>query len=170
MFVFEQAEHCPDCSRVQDPTDAVAPADMPEPTFDVSLTLDGAIIATDAFRTACADVPGIAFQRLEDGGGCWLVEIERVVRIEPFDSHVRAGPLCVTCGLPRYVIRSGPLHLDRSEALPEGFSRTETTFGDTADFGSEQPVSLRPHILLDRESGRRLKEAHLLGVHLIAQP
>lgn len=170
IFVFDDAEHCHDCTRVDDPTDAVAPQDMPAPTFDVSVTLDGAVVATNAFREACHGLPGLVFHRLDGATGCWLVEVDRVVRIEPFDSRVRSGPECVTCGRPRYVIRAGPLHLERNEVLPDGFSRTETEFGDTADFGSDQPVRLRPHLLVDRDTGRILKEAGLLGVHLIAQP
>lgn len=170
VFVYGDAEHCYDCSRVEDPTDAVAPPDMPAPTFDVSVTLDGAVVATTAFWEVCRRLPGIVFHRLDGAPGCWLVEVDRVVRIEPFDSRVRSGPECATCGRPRYVVRSGPLHLARNEVLPEGFSRTATEFGDTADFGSEQPVTLRSHFLLDRDTGRLLKDSDLLGVHLIAQP
>lgn len=170
VFVYEHAAHCHDCSRVEDPTDAVAPPDLPDPTFAVSVTLDGAVIATHAFRETCRELPGIVFHRLDGAEQLWLVDVDRVVDVEPFDSRIRSGPQCATCGLPRYVIRSGPLHLARNEVLPEGFSRTAIEFGDTADFGSEQPVCLRPNLLVDRDTGRLLKGAGLLGVHLIAQP
>lgn len=170
VFVFEHAAHCHDCSRIDDPTDAVAPPDLPELTFDVSVTLDGAVIASSAFREVCRQIPGIVFHRLDGADGCYLVDVDRVVGVEPFDSRIRSGPECATCGRPRYVIRAGPLHLARNDVLPEGFSRTDTEFGDTADFGSEQPVCLRPHLLVDRETGRSLKSADLLGIHLIAQP
>lgn len=168
IFVYAHAEHCRDCSRVLDATRTAAPADMPEPTFDVSLSLDGAILATRAFVEVCTDVPGVAFSPVD--AATWRVDIDRVVRVDPFDSHVRTGTVCETCGQPRYVVRSGPLHLDPPDSLPLGFSRTDIEFGDTGDFGPTQPVRIRPNVLVDRETGRMLKSSHLLGIHLITQP
>lgn len=170
IFVFAGADHCPDCSRVSDATMASAPSDMPSPTFDISVSYDGAMIATDAFRDVCDAMPGAEFAPLQGAPGCWRFDVDRVVRIDPFDSHVRSGTVCETCGEPRYVIRTGPLHLHRHESLPDGFSRTDAGFGDTADFGPSQPVRLRSHVLVDRATGRALKAAQLLGIHLIAQP
>ncbi len=170
IFVYGNADHCPDCSRVSDPATATAPTGICTPTFDVSVSLDGAIIATDAFRDVCEDVPGATFTPLDGADGCWRFDVDRIVRIDPFDSNVRAGTNCETCGEPRYLVRAGPLHLHPHEVLQPGFSRTDAGFGDTADFGSTQPVWLRPHVLLDRDTGRALKESHLLGIHLIAQP
>lgn len=170
IFVYGDADHCPDCSRVSDPLLAKAPEDMPPPMFDISVSFDGAMIATDAFRDLCGDIPGAAFNLLDGAPGCWQLDVEQVVRIDPFDSHVRTGTVCETCGEPRYLIRAGPIHLHPKENLQAGFSRTDADFGDTADFGSTQPVRLRPHVLLDRDTGRRLKESGLLGIHLIAQP
>ena len=170
IFVYEDADHCSDCSRVSDPTMAKAPAEMPTPTFDISVSLDGAMIATDAFRDRCGEIPGAAFTPLDGAPGCWRFEVDRVVRIDPFDSHVRAGTTCATCGEPRYFIRAGPLHLHHHETVLPGFSRTDAGFGDTADFGSNQPVWLRSHVLLDRGTGQMLKTSGLLGIHLIAQP
>lgn len=170
IFVYADADHCPDCSRVSDPAQASAPDGMSSPTFDISVTLDGAMIATDAFRETCSDIPGVSFAPLRGADGCWRFEVDRVVRIDPFDSHVRAGTTCETCGEPRYLVRAGPLHLHSQDTLLDGFSRTDLGFGDTADFGSTQPVWLRSHVLLDRDTGRMLKESGLLGIHLIAQP
>lgn len=170
IFVFERAEHCTDCSRVTDPASATAPADMEPPTFDISVSLDGAIIVTDTFRAVCTDVAGAAFAPIAGASGCWLFTPDHTVRIDPFDSHIKTGPICATCGEPRYVIRVGPLHLHPHEPFPSGFSRTDVTFGDTADFGSSQPVLLRPHVLIDRKTGKMLKGSGLLGIHLIAQP
>ena len=170
IFVYENADHCPDCSRVSDRAMAEAPAGMQPPTFDISVSFDGAMIATDAFRDLCHDLPGAVFTPLDGTTGCWRFDVDEIVRIDPFDSHVRAGTICETCGEPRYVIRSGPLHFHPHEMLQPGFSRTDAGFGDTADFGSTQPVWLRPHVLLDRDTGRALKQSGLLGIHLIAQP
>lgn len=170
IFVYEVADHCYDCSRVTDAAQAKAPNDMPEMTFDVCVSLDGAIITSDAFRDVCGEIPGVEFAPLEGAPGCWRLDVGREVRIDPFDSHLKAGPICATCDQPRYLIRTGPLHLHPHETLQTGFSRTDVGFGDTADFGSTQPVLLRAHVLLDRETGRALKASDLLGIHLIAQP
>lgn len=169
-FVYARAAHCLDCSRVEMPSPAGSPTDIPPLTFDVSQTLDGAVVASTAFRAVCDRVAGIRFdpiQGLDDG---WVVEVDRMVRIDPFTSHVRSGPTCETCGRPRYVTRSGPLHLEPGESLEPGFSRTDIEFGDTADFGSSQPIRLRPNLLVDRGTARLLKASDLLGVHLITQP
>lgn len=169
-FVYTSAPHCPDCSRVEMPSAAHSTPDVAPLTFDVSQTLDGAIVASEAFRAACEIVDGIRFDMVVGANDRWVVEVDRTVRIDPFESHVRSGPTCVTCGRPRYVTRSGPLRLETSEPLEPGFSRTDIEFGDTADFGSAQPIRLRPNLLIDRGTARLLKAAGLLGVHLITQP
>jgi hypothetical protein len=168
--VYTEAAHCHDCSRVELPTVARSPADAPPLVFDVSQTLDGAIVAGAAFRAACEVVDGVRFDPVDGADGQWVVEVERMVRIDPFESHVRSGPTCDTCGRPRYVTRSGPLRLQRSEPLEPGFSRTDVEFGDTADFGPAQPIRLRPNLLVDRGTARLLKASGLLGIHLITQP
>lgn len=170
VFIYGAAGHCTDCSRVTEPGMAKAPVDMPAPTFDVSVSLDGAVLVTDTFREVCDEADGVVFAPLEGAPGVSLLVADRIVRVEPFDSHIRTGPACATCGEPRYVIRVGPLHLQPEDRLQPGFSRTDIGFGDTGDFGSTQPVFLRPHVLVDRDTGRLLKSAGLLGVHLIAQP
>lgn len=169
VFVYGDAEHCADCSRVTDHTHAVAPPDTPQPTFDVSLTLDGAVVVTDAFVAAAEDVPGAVFTPIDGLPGTWLFEATQPVEIEPFDSNVKWGPICDLCQEPRYVTRSGPIRLAEDVELQRGCNRTTIGFGDTADFG-DRPVRLRSHVLVDRGTGRRLKSAGLLGVHLIAQP
>lgn len=169
-FVYTDAAHCLDCSRVVMPSTAGSPSEIPPLTFDVSQTLDGAVVASVAFRSACEHVGGIRFEPIDGVDDRWVVEVDRIVRIDPFESHVRSGPTCETCGRPRYVTRSGPLHLETSEPLEPGFSRTDIEFGDTADFGSSQPIRLRPNLLVDRGTARLLKAADLLGVHLITQP
>lgn len=168
-FVYTDAAHCDDCSRVELPARGVA-ADIEPPTFDVSKTLDGGIVATNAFRACCDGVPGIEFVPLIGLDDHWLIEVAQTVRIDPFASHVREGPECSSCGQPRYVMRSGPIRLDEDEVVSPGFNRTDAMFGDTADFGVRQPVRLRSNILVDRETARRLKSAALLGIHLITQP
>lgn len=169
VFVYGAAAHCADCSRVTDETQAVAPPGTPMPTFDVSLTLDGAVIATDAFVAVAKDLPGARFTPIEGLPGTWLFDAVQTVEIEPFDSNVRWGPTCDLCEQPRYVTRSGPIRLTDDIELRRGCNRTTIGFGDTADFGS-RPVRLRPHMLIDRATGRGLKSAGLLGIHLIAQP
>ena len=170
VFVYAGAAHCRDCSRVEVPSPAGSSHDVPPLTFDVSQTLDGAVVASAAFRSVCERVDGIRFEPIGGVGDRWVVEIDRTVRVDPFGSHVRAGPQCETCGRPRYVTRSGPLHLETGESLEPGFSRTDVEFGDTADFGPSQPIRLRPSVLVDRGTARLLKASDLLGVHLITQP
>lgn len=169
-FVYTDAPHCRDCSRLEQPCAAASLPDAAPLTFDVSRTLDGAVVASAKFRDACAQIGGIRFEPVIGADDRWIVEVDRTVQIDPFASHVRSGPICDTCDRPRYVTRSGPLRLESSEPLEPGFSRTDLEFGDTADFGSSQPIRLRPDLLVDRGTARALKGAGLLGVHLITQP
>jgi hypothetical protein len=169
-FVYTDAPHCSDCSRVEEPALGAAEPDVVPLTFDVSRTLDGAVVASSAFREACDQIDGVRFEPVVGADDRWIVQVERTVRIDPFASHVRSGPTCETCGRPRYVTRSGPLRLESSDPLEPGFSRTDLEFGDTADFGPSQPIRLRPDLLVDRGTARRLKATGLLGIHLITQP
>lgn len=169
-FAFGEAAACGGCSRVFDDSTVDPGFVLVFRTFDVSVTNDGAVIVTDAFVSACADTPGVRFEPIASQPDLAVLHVDRIVRIEPFGSGVASGSDCSVCGAPRYRIRRGPIHLHADEVVPIGFSRTDLVFGDTADFGSEQPVSMRPHFLVDRATGRALKEAPLIGVHLITQP
>lgn len=169
-FVYTDAAHCSDCSRVALPTPAHSASEDSPLTFDVSRSLDGAVVASAKFRAACEGLAGIGFDPVLGADDRWIVEVERTVSVDPFASHVKEGPTCETCGRPRYVTHSGPLRLQIADALEPGFSRTDVEFGDTADFGPTQPIRLRPDLLVDRGTARVLKAAGLLGVHLITQP
>lgn len=166
-FAFTGAASCPGCSRVIGDSVVDPGFELVVPTFDVSVTNDGAVIVTDAFVDACDDAPGARFDSV--GPGIAVMWVETVVHIEPFASGVASGPECTECGAPRYRVRRGAIRLDGDEVVPDGFCRTDLEFGDTADFGPEQPVAMRPHLLVDRSTGRRLKDAALIGVHLITQ-
>lgn len=169
VFVYTDTPNCPDCTRVLADTVAVAP-EGPAPTFDVAITLDGGVVVSNTFRSTCSESPGVKFWPIAGRDDVWLLDAEPVVQLEPFDSHVKRGPECLTCGHPRYVTRSGPLVLAPHEVLPRGFSKTDIAFGDTADFGPTQPARLRPSLFVDRSTAKLLKSADLLGIHLIAQP
>lgn len=169
-FAYAGARHCPDCSRLELPSPAGSSPDDPPLTFDVSRTLDGAVVASARFREACDRIDGIRFEPVVGADDRWAIEVDREVQVDPFASHIRSGPTCETCGRPRYVTRSGPLRLEVGEPLEPGFSRTDVEFGDTADFGPSQPIRLRPDLLVDRGTARMLKAAGLLGIHLITQP
>jgi len=170
VFVYGDAPMCAGCSRVESTGEPLLVGEVPSPMFDVSRTLDGAIVASAAFRDVCADVPGVTFAPLPGVDQLWMLSVDPIVRIEPFDTRVRSGPPCARCGRPRYVTRTGPISLVDDQELPSGFSRTDMEFGDSADFGSTQPVLFRPDVLVDRQTARLLKAAPLLGVHLIVQP
>lgn len=170
IFVYGTAPRCGGCSRVTDPTVAALPDDAPPPTFDVSLTFDGALVVTGRFRSVAGELPGAVFSAVAGADDLWLLDAGPVVRLEPFDSHVGWGPRCETCGEPRYVTRSGPLVLEPDEVLPEGFSRSDIGFGDTADFGPDQPIRMRPSLFADRATAKALKAGSLLGVHTVVQP
>lgn len=168
-FVFTHAVACPGCSRVLDDSTIDADFVLVGRTFDVSVTHDGAVIVSDAFAAVCADVPGVRFEPIATEPRHAVLHVDRVVRLEPFDSGVKAGPICSDCCAPRYRIRRGPIHLDADEVVEPGFWRTDLVFGDTADFGPDRPMSMRPHYLVDRVTGKALKDASLIGVHLITQ-
>ncbi len=51
--------------------------------FDVSQTLDGAIVASAAFRATCELVGGIRFEPIDGVDDRWVVEVDRIVRIDP---------------------------------------------------------------------------------------
>ena len=169
-FLFGRARHCPGCSRVLDDGAVDRDFELRTHTFDVSLTHDGAIVVSTAFVEACAEWPSARFEPLTSEPGHAVLHVDREVRVDPFASDVVTGPTCERCGGPRYRIRRGPLRLADGETLEPGFSCTDLTFGDTADFGPDQPIRLRPNILVDRATGQALKRAGLIGVHLIAQP
>ncbi len=169
-FAFGTARHCPGCSRVLDDHDVDPDFELRNRMFDVSVTNDGAVVVTEAFVFACAGMSSVRFESLTSEPAHALMRVDREVRIDPFGCDIVTGESCDRCRGPRYRIRRGPIHLRTGEVLEPGFSRTDLAFGDTADFGPDQPVRLRPHILLDRETARVLKGAGLIGVHVIAQP
>ncbi|MEJ7800041.1 MAG: hypothetical protein WKF60_05935 [Ilumatobacter sp.] len=169
-FIFAHAAACPGCSRVLDESGLDADFVLVDRTFDVSVTHDGAVVVSDAFVSACADAPGVRFEPIATEARHAVLRVDPIVRIEPFGSGVKAGPVCSECGVSRYRIRRGPIHLDADEMVGPGFFRTDLLFGDTADFGPDRPVSMRPHYLVDSATGKALKDASLIGVHLITQP
>lgn len=169
-FMFEQAPMCPACTRVGDARAFDDEFELRQPNFDISITYDGCVIVSDAFVGACVAIPGPTFIPIASAPGFSVLEVDRVTRIEPFDSHVRSGPACDVCGEPRYVTRTGPLRLYEGDDLESGFTRTDVTFGDTADFGPHQPKLIRPLILVDEESARTLKSSRLRGIHFVAHP
>lgn len=169
-FAFGTARHCAGCSRVLAEHEVDPDFELRNRTFDVSVTNDGAVIVTEAFVVACAGMPSVRFESLASEPDYAVMLVDREVRVDPFGCDIITGETCEYCHGPRYRIRRGPLHLRAGELVEPGFSSTDLTFGDTADFGLDQPVRLRPHILLDRATARVLKGAGLIGVHLIAQP
>lgn len=169
-FIFAHSLACPGCSRVLDDSAIDADFMLVDRTFDVSLTHDGAIVVSGAFVSACSDAPGVRFDPIPNEPGYAVLRVDPIVRVEPFVSGVKAGPICADCGEPRYCVRRGPIHLEVDQIVGPGFTRTDLVFGDTADFGPERPVAMRPHVLVDRATGNALKQASLIGVHLITQP
>jgi hypothetical protein len=53
-----------------------------------------------------------------------------------------------------------------STPIPAGFSRTDLAFGDSLNFGPNQPVLLASVIIVDHELGRRLRAMHLKLVRM----
>lgn len=169
-FIFAHGPACPGCSRVLDDSALDPDFVLVDRTFDVSLTHDGAVVVSEAFVSVCADTPGVRFEPIANESQYAVLRVDPIVRIEPFGSGVKEGPICSECGEPRYCVRRGPIHLDVDQIVGPGFSRTDMVFGDTADFGPDRPIAMRPHYLVDRATGKALKDAVLIGVHLITQP
>lgn len=169
-FAFTDAAHCSGCSRVDDDAVARPGADFSPPPFDVCVTLDGCVLASHEFTIHAANLEGIRFDPIPEVVGWSVLAVDPMVRIDPFASKVRWGSPCERCGEPRYSVRDGPIRLAEDEKVPEGFSHTDLAFGDTADFGADQPVRIRPAILVDAATRQLLKSVDLLGLHFIAQP
>lgn len=171
-FAFGGAPHCASCTRVLDGAEASLPVngEFEEPRFDVCVTLDGCVLASHEFGLMAQGLRGVRFLPIREHPGWSAMIVDPVVRIDPFASKVRWGSPCDRCGEPRYSVRDGPIRFAEDEEPPSGFCRTDLGFGDTADFGSEQPVRIRPSILVDATTRKILKSGDLLGLHFITQP
>ena len=167
-YMYADAPHCPDCSRVLD-TSWISPDYTFEGhAFDLSMTSDGCLIASDRFIATCIEIDGPSFRPIPSLPGFSVVDIETRFRLDPFMNRIRTGVDCPTCGHPRFVVRDGPLALALDSDAPIGFGRSELEFGDTADFGPTQPMRLMPVIASDEATVRALKDAGLTGIHVIA--
>jgi hypothetical protein len=167
-FAYEGAPHCPDCTRVLDDSWIDPEFELALPGFDISVTSDGCVVASTAFVATCEGLGGIAFAPIASAPGWSVVRVERVVHLDPFMNRLLVGPACRECGHPRYSVRDGPLRLLAGERIQPGFSRTDLTFGDTADFGRQHPIRVGPVLVADEMTVRLLKLAELRGVHVIA--
>ncbi|MEO6570481.1 MAG: hypothetical protein ABIO83_02940 [Ilumatobacteraceae bacterium] len=177
-FVFGGAPHCAGCSRVLDEAWVDPGFRMPSPAFDISVTTDGCLVVSDALVEACDGIPGARFTAIATAPGYATMHVDPVARVDVVTTEVRNGTACEVCGVPRYVIRKAAVRLldpafdldpDEAATFPSvGFVRTDLAFGDTADFGPEQPIRPRPVIFVDEANAQRLKRAGLTGVHVIA--
>lgn len=167
-FMYADAPHCPDCSRVLDDGWISPDFALDGPRFDISMTSDGCIIASDRFIAACIEIDGLSFRPIPSLPGYSMVEAVPTFRLDPFMNRIRTGIDCKRCGQPRFVVHDGPLALAVESELPVGFSRSEREFGDSADFGPDRPIRLVPVIAADEDTVAALKAAGLTGIHVIA--
>ncbi len=167
-YMYADAPHCPDCSRVLDSSWIAPDFRLDGHEFDLSMTSDGCLIASDRFIATTVDVAGLAFEPIPSLPGFSVVEISPTFRLDPFMNRIRFGVDCPTCDEPRFVVRDGPLMLALDSDVSGGFSRSLLEFGDTADFGPSQPMRLMPVIAADEATVRTLKDAGLTGIHVIA--
>lgn len=166
--MYADAPHCSDCSRVLDESWISPDFELSGPQFDISMTSDGCIIASDRFIAACVSIDGLSFRPIATLPGYSVVEAEPTFRLDPFMNRIRSGVDCKQCGMPRFVVHDGPLAVAVESELPTGFSRSERAFGDTADFGPDHPIRLVPVIAADEDTVMALKAAGLTGIHVIA--
>ena len=124
-------------------------------------------MASVAFIEACDGIPGVSFVPLPTTAGFAIMRVERVVYVDAEASGTEFGELCEECRHPRYVIRPGPLYPVEGQLIERGFSRTHLGYGDTADFGPNQPNHLDPRIVVDSDTASTLEAAQLRGVHLV---
>lgn len=167
-FMYADAPHCSECSRVLDDGWISPDFDLTGPRFDVSMTSDGCIIVSDRFIATCVSIDGLSFRPIPSLPGYSVVDAVPTFRLDPFMNRIRNGVDCKHCERPRFVVHDGPLSLAVDSELPLGFSRSELEFGDSADFGPDHPIRLVPVIAADGDTVAALKDAGLTGIHVIA--
>lgn len=167
-YMYTDAPHCPGCTRVLDRSYIAPDFEFAGPAFDISMTSDGCLVASDRFISACVAITGLRFRPIPSLLGFSIVEVQPTIRLDEFENRIRKGVDCPACGHPRFVVHEGPLTLEPDEVLPTGFSRSELEFGDSADFGPDYPIRLNPVIASDEATVLHLKSAGLSGIHVIA--
>jgi hypothetical protein len=167
-YMYADAPSCSDCTRVLDDQWISPEFELRGPRFDISMTTDGCLVASDRFVEACASIGGLEFRPIPAEPGFSVVDVTATVRLDEFENHIRFGVTCPQCGNQRFVVHDGPLKLAAGQVLPEGFSRSELVFGDTADFGPDIAIRFAPVVMADESTARGLKATELRGVHVIA--
>ena len=167
-YMYTDAPHCSDCSRVLDDSYIAPDFELVGPEFDISMTSDGCLVASDRFIAAVVSIEGLQFRPIPSLPGYSVVDAVPTFRLDPFMNRIRFGVECPECAQPRFVVHEGPLSLSVDSDLPLGFSRSVLEFGDTADFGPDHPIRLVPVIAADAETVAAVKAAGLSGVHVIA--
>lgn len=167
-YMYTDAPHCRDCSRVLDDSWISPDFEFVGPEFDISMTSDGCLIASDRFIAAVLSIDGLEFTPIPSLPGFSVVTAVPTFRLDPFMNRIRFGVECHECGHPRFVVHDGPLALSVDSELPVGFSRSALEFGDTADFGPDHPIRLTPVIAADADTVLAVKSAGLSGIHVIA--
>lgn len=165
--MYTDAPRCPSCTRVLDDRFIDRNFALPQRRFAISTTYDGCLIASKAFQALCEPLSGLTFVPLRSEPEYAALWVEQTVHVDAAANGTRLGDLCDECGLPRYVIGPGRSVLASGEMLPHGLSRTNLGYGDTADFGPQQPNHLGPVILADPETAAMLNASGLPGVHFI---
>jgi hypothetical protein len=167
QFAYSAAPHCPECTRVTDPTAIDRNLRIERPhkwSRDLSYTYDGAAIATERFVSVFGDLPGVRFVPLSAQSDHHLLVVDTVVEFDLAKAR-SIGPVCSTCDHPTHII--GGNGADMSHA-PTGLSRTNLGFGDTENYGPNHPYHLAPRLFVGAELGRSILETQ--SVHVVLNP
>ena len=128
------------------------------PGADLSSTYDSYYIASEHFRTFCVEqgYPGLIFREFTKDRTSFNFMATRKVKFDAVRRGTLFERLCKVCKNYESVVGATPSYLLRSSPLPEGFFRSDLSFG------SEDRKS--PIIFVGCETRSKLEAAEIKGL------
>ncbi len=97
---------------------------------DIAYTEDGRLIVSARLDALANGDPGWRTIPMPSQPGCYLLAIERTVRVDPADSPAAHGQPCYVCGRsPEYTYGNHDIHLVGADSEPSGWYRTDALYG-----------------------------------------
>lgn len=129
--------------------------------FDISITYDGVVVVSDAFKTAydLNGLSGLWFVPLPDDSAFFNIQATDIVAFDAERRGTRFIKQCDSCGQFESVAGATPIYLKEGSTIADlGFVRTDL------EFGSEDEK--HPLLLCGPSAGKALKHAKLKGLDL----